>query len=783
MATTTERIKVVVDTKDAIGRLNGLKGAFGALAGVIAINEIIQFGTAIKNTVAEFQSYENQLRLITDSQEQLNSTFLRLSLIADQTRTELGATIELFTKLRIATEELGISTDRVEGVTIKLQQALAVAGADAATTASVIRQFGQAMASGTVRGDEFNSLVEGLGPALSIMARETGITVGELRRMSQEGELTAETMFKLLENSNSLTAAFNLMEPTIAQLETALGNAFDRATAKIGEGILEFINYEQGIENITNALNRFNNAGTELDLTTKSIEELAAMTDRASAAQDELNRRYLEQLDVGIVDVIRQNEIGQRVLNGTVGEYLDLLKDAQEQLTANVQALQDQAAADKEVADAEIAAAKALEAKLEPFKESIELAEKYKNVGLENKIAAEHESQARLAQAIQDVNAARDQELIGAEYAEKLIKGLQAQYDITTESIRKLQDQLLASQPDLYQRFFDGLIDRTRETQQQSAFTQIAIQELTDKIAAGTGPVDVYKAALESLKDTLEDNNEELNKFKDIQEEATRAVESAADRIARAKEQALLSGLEGVERDLKAIELEEKRLEQQAIARVKAQSEGVDPAKVQEQIDAIKRSSQAAIAARQEAQRTIDANENQIKTFSEGWADAYEEYYENARDAAQRAEDVFKTATSGMEDAIVDFVKTGKLSFRDLISDILEQSLRANLRQIFSGILAPGTGSGQGVQDFFGGFFANGGYLPAGKFGVAGEAGPELINGPANITPLGAMGSTNNVTYNINAVDAMSFKQMIARDPQFIHAVATKGGQGIPVRR
>jgi hypothetical protein len=79
----------------------------------------------------------------------------------------------------------------------------------------------------------------------------------------------------------------------------------------------------------------------------------------------------------------------------------------------------------------------------------------------------------------------------------------------------------------------------------------------------------------------------------------------------------------------------------------------------------------------------------------------------------------------------------------------------------------------------FGGFFANGGTLGAGKFGIAGENGPELISGPASITP---MGGTTNVTYNINAVDAMSFKAMIAADPSFIHAVAQQGGKSTPRR-
>lgn len=87
---------------------------------------------------------------------------------------------------------------------------------------------------------------------------------------------------------------------------------------------------------------------------------------------------------------------------------------------------------------------------------------------------------------------------------------------------------------------------------------------------------------------------------------------------------------------------------------------------------------------------------------------------------------------------------------------------------------------GSGISDLFGGFFANGGSLPAGKFGIVGERGPEMISGPANITP---MSGASYVTYNINAVDAASFKALVAQDPAFIHAVAQQGAKGIPQGR
>jgi hypothetical protein len=86
---------------------------------------------------------------------------------------------------------------------------------------------------------------------------------------------------------------------------------------------------------------------------------------------------------------------------------------------------------------------------------------------------------------------------------------------------------------------------------------------------------------------------------------------------------------------------------------------------------------------------------------------------------------------------------------------------------------------GSSIGDFFGGWFANGGTLGAGKWGIAGENGPEIISGPASITPMGG----GNVTYNINAVDAASFKALVAADPGFIHSVAMAGAGSIPRRR
>jgi len=169
------------------------------------------------------------------------------------------------------------------------------------------------------------------------------------------------------------------------------------------------------------------------------------------------------------------------------------------------------------------------------------------------------------------------------------------------------------------------------------------------------------------------------------------------------------------------------------------------------------------------------------RSFAYGWKQAFESFADDATNAAKQAEKIFTKVTQGLEDTIVGFVKTGKLEFRSLVNDILETMLRSQIQQLIAKTFGAfgSLGGGSSFGNLFAGFFANGGMIPAGSFGVVGERGPELVSGPAQVTPF----TGGNVTYNINAVDASSFKQLVARDPQFIHAVAQQGGRKVPSRR
>lgn len=187
----------------------------------------------------------------------------------------------------------------------------------------------------------------------------------------------------------------------------------------------------------------------------------------------------------------------------------------------------------------------------------------------------------------------------------------------------------------------------------------------------------------------------------------------------------------------------------------------------------------------------IAVTDEQQNRFSTGWKNAWAQYKDDANKNSELAGKMFNTVANGMENAFVEFAMTGKASFKDLIDDMIKQLLRVVAKKIFIKIIDLLTG---GLGSLFEGFFDQGGRIGSGKFGIVGENGPELVQGPAYVTGRvetqallqesmrgGAGRSSGSVTYNINAVDAKSFKQMIAQDPEFIYNVTQAGARRLPL--
>jgi hypothetical protein len=231
-----------------------------------------------------------------------------------------------------------------------------------------------------------------------------------------------------------------------------------------------------------------------------------------------------------------------------------------------------------------------------------------------------------------------------------------------------------------------------------------------------------------------------------------------------------------------------------------AQLTEVQKTSIQARIDANKGFKESQIAGITEvADKEKTAREQSAKdtydyqqSFQGGWKSAYDNFLTNTASSASAAKSIFGTMQSSFENAFVSMVTTGKVQWKDLVNGMIKELTRLAAQQAFKWILSYMTGGG---SDLFGAAakllgFADGGYVPTNGPVLVGERGPEIVSGIGGrtVTPndqLGSLmgGGSGTVNYYITAVDSTSFKQMVARDPEFLYAVTEKGRQRSPMGR
>jgi len=224
---------------------------------------------------------------------------------------------------------------------------------------------------------------------------------------------------------------------------------------------------------------------------------------------------------------------------------------------------------------------------------------------------------------------------------------------------------------------------------------------------------------------------------------------------------------------------------------------------------------------RQETQKSIDLAVEQAadaktrqQDFSLGWNEAFRQYAEDAANANKRGAESFQFFSRSVEDAFVNLTHGIKSAVKSLVNSVVVELARIAARQTIaaaSGIGGGGLGLLGGIGKFLGfgggsgGFspevanatgasifatgFAAGGPVMANRPVMVGERGPEMFlpTSAGSIIPNNQLGgqavnNNTNVTYNINAVDASSFRSLVARDPQFIYNITEVGRRSTPQR-
>jgi len=146
--------------------------------------------------------------------------------IAQRTRSELGATATLYTRLTSALKDTGASQAEVARLTETINKSFQIFGATSSEAAAASVQLAQGLAAGALRGDEFNSVNEQAPIIMDALAKSLGVTKGELRAMAEDGKITASAVRKALgEAAADIDEKFAKIPPTIGGALTQLSNS------------------------------------------------------------------------------------------------------------------------------------------------------------------------------------------------------------------------------------------------------------------------------------------------------------------------------------------------------------------------------------------------------------------------------------------------------------------------------------------------------------------------------------------------------------------------------
>ena len=157
--------------------------------------------------------------------------------VAQDARVEYASLAEVYTKLARSAGELHVSQDRLLGVTRSISQAMTISGGRAESMNAALLQLSQGLASGTLRGEELNSVLEQAPRLAQAIAEGMGKGIGELRALGEAGKITATEIIQALEKeAPKLAAEFARMTPTLTSAFQVLKDGASKAFYEFDKG-------------------------------------------------------------------------------------------------------------------------------------------------------------------------------------------------------------------------------------------------------------------------------------------------------------------------------------------------------------------------------------------------------------------------------------------------------------------------------------------------------------------------------------------------------------------
>lgn len=241
----------------AAGSANSLKTSLTALAGAISVSLIMQWGNAFLEVADNMTQLQARIARLSTDAATAKQTFSDIAAISSRTGSSISDTTKLWETLTSSLKEAGATNAQVLNLTDTLQKIGRIGGSSTEEMANALRQFGQSIASGTIRAEEFNSIIEQMPELARQIAAGIGISTTELRQRMLEGKLTAQDALNAIQDRTSqINSEFSKLPRTMSQATNSLEVSFATLVAAINNATGASTTMVSIVDSLTSALDR-----------------------------------------------------------------------------------------------------------------------------------------------------------------------------------------------------------------------------------------------------------------------------------------------------------------------------------------------------------------------------------------------------------------------------------------------------------------------------------------------------------------------------------------------
>ncbi|HHA1480218.1 TPA: tape measure protein [Enterobacter hormaechei subsp. xiangfangensis] len=266
---------------NAAKKMDELQTNINRVAGAIAASLVVDWGKAFLVAADNMSQLNARIERLTGSAATASQTMQSLMRISSATGGSLQDTAKLWETLSTALRDTGATNGQVIQLTETLQKIGRIGGSSAEEMANALRQFGQSISSGTVRAEEFNSILEQMPELARQIAAGMGVSIGELRQLMLDGKLTAEDALNAIQKqTGSVNAEFEKLPRTLSQANTALTNSFLSMIDSVNQATGASTGLVAVIDSMSAALDRLVGKAASADAQISDLNSTAEMFTR-----------------------------------------------------------------------------------------------------------------------------------------------------------------------------------------------------------------------------------------------------------------------------------------------------------------------------------------------------------------------------------------------------------------------------------------------------------------------------------------------------------------------